>query len=72
MKNLLALVYVCLVLFSCAKQEKEPEKDLLKEYNKANDFYDEVRYDSAFYYYNKVALTSRDSLLVGKSLFNMA
>uniref|UniRef100_UPI003D7F61CC tetratricopeptide repeat-containing sensor histidine kinase n=1 Tax=Pedobacter sp. TaxID=1411316 RepID=UPI003D7F61CC len=47
-------------------------KDLLKEYNKANDFYDEVRYDSAFYYYNKVALTSRDSLLVGKSLFNMA
>ncbi|MEJ5962225.1 tetratricopeptide repeat-containing sensor histidine kinase [Pedobacter immunditicola] len=55
------------------KQEKQLSKELLKEkYDKANDFFDGNRYDSAFYYYNKVVSSSPDSLLVGKSLFNMA
>ena len=73
MKKLLALVFVCLSLLSCVRQEKPPSKAIFEEkYDKANNFFDVNRYDSAFYYYNKVVSSSPDSLLVGKSLFNMA
>ena len=73
MKKLLPLVFVCLSLLSCIRQEKKLSKDVLKEkYDKANDFFDVNRYDSAFYYYNMVVSSSPDSLLVGKSLFNMS
>jgi len=72
-KKLLALVFVCLSLLSCVNQEKELSKDVFKEsYDQANNFFDVNRYDSAFYYYNKVVSSSPDSLLVGKSLFNMS
>lgn len=73
MKKLLALVFVCQLLFSCVRQEKELSKNLFNEnFDKANNFFDENRYDSAFYYFNKVISSSPDSLLVGKSLFNMS
>jgi signal transduction histidine kinase len=72
-KKLLSLLFVCHLLFSCVRREKQLSKDVLKEkYDKANAFFDVNRYDSAFFYYNKVVSSSPDSLLVGKSLFNMS
>ena len=73
MKKLLTLIAISLFLFACSPYEKQFNKDLsLENFGKANDFLDANRYDSAFYYYNKVVSSSPDSLLVGKSLFNMS
>ena len=72
MKKLFPLLLLCF-LFSCSKQENSQPDQLSKlNYDKAYDFFDESRYDSAFYYYSKVISSNADSLLIGKSLFNMA
>lgn len=70
---MLALLSLCLFFFSCTKQE-DIESDALSKlnYDKAYDYFEVSRYDSAFYYYNKVISSHSDSLLIGKSLFNMA
>ena len=73
MKNLLAILLLCHFLFSCTKEVKVESDALSKQYyDKAYDFLDSSRYDSAFFYYNKVISAHSDSLLIGKSLFNMA
>ena len=73
MKKLLSLVFVCFVFFSCIKKEKNSIDKLSKQnYDKAYDFLDAGRYDSAFYYYDKIIASPADSLLIAKSLFNMA
>jgi len=66
-------VFVSLILFSCIKQEKYSADKLSKlNYDKAYDFFAVSRYDSAFYHFNQVISIHTDSLLMGKSLFNMA
>ncbi len=73
MKKLLAFIFVSFFLFSCTRHEKQLNKDLsIEDFDRANEFLEVNRYDSAFYYYNKVVSSSPDSLLVGKSLFNMS
>jgi tetratricopeptide (TPR) repeat protein len=71
-KKLFPLLLLCF-LYSCTNQEKSLPEPLSKlNYDKAYDFFDSSRYDSAFYYYNKVISAHTDSLMIGKSLFNMA
>jgi signal transduction histidine kinase len=72
-KKLLLTLLLFSILFSCGKQEKVQTDALSKlNYDKAYDFLVDSRYDSAFFYYNKVISLHTDSLLIGKSLFNMA
>ncbi|WP_432709689.1 ATP-binding protein [Pedobacter sp.] len=71
--KLLALLSLIIFLFSCTKQENIASDALSKlNYDKAYDFFEDSRYDSAFYYYNNVISLHSDSLLIGKSLINMA
>nr|WP_199158180.1 tetratricopeptide repeat-containing sensor histidine kinase [Pedobacter sp. ASV2] len=73
MKKILTLIIISFFLLSCNKKEKRTIKSPTKlEYEKAIAFYDDSRYDSAFFYFNKIISSSTDSLLIGKSLFNMA
>ena len=73
MKKLLLPLLLLNLLFSCSKQENVQSDGLSKiNYDKAYDFFEDSRYDSAFYYYSKVISSHTDSLLIGKSLFNMA
>ena len=73
MKKLLSLLLICPFFFSCTKQEVTQSDKLSKlSYDKAYTFLDVSRYDSAFYHFNQVISIHTDSLLMGKSLFNMA
>jgi len=71
-KNILSALALSLI-FSCTKQEKIKSDDIsYQNFDKANYFLEKNAFDSAYFYYNKTVSYNRDSLLVGKSLFNMA
>lgn len=72
--NLVALSPIFL-LFSCIKNQPEPVKINNAFYDKAIEFRDKNRYDSAFLYYDKAKdffLQKKDSSGSGKSFANMA
>lgn len=64
---------LCVIFYSCKKLEEVlPVSASNQDFTKANDFLENSTYDSAYYYYNKVVSSERDSNLIGSSLFNMA
>lgn len=72
MKKLLTLfpISVALVLFSCQKNKKQPPPAVAADYVKAVTML-ERQPDSAFYYFNEVVSTSKDSLQIAKAYCNM-
>lgn len=74
MKRFSSLLFLLIILFSCSKPSK---KKLIKEnilYDKAFEFREQGRIDSAFSYFNQAKdlfLTQNDSLGAGKCLVNM-
>jgi tetratricopeptide (TPR) repeat protein len=73
-KRFSSLFFLFIILFSCSKPSK---KKLIKEnilYDKAFEFREQGRIDSAFSYFNQAKdlfLTQNDSLGAGKCLVNM-
>jgi len=62
---LLACLYAC-------KNKQEPRPDLrFSVFDKADSFYNINKYDSAFYYYNAIATSSKDSLLIATAYTDM-
>lgn len=74
MKRFSSLFFLLIILFSCSRPSK---KKLIKEnilYDKAFEFREQGRIDSAFSYFNQAKdlfLTQNDSLGAGKCLVNM-
>ncbi len=63
------------ILLAClcaCKNKQEPKTDLrFSVFDKADSFYIANKYDSAFYYYNAIATSSTDSLVLGTAYTNM-
>lgn len=73
MRKIILLTFAFGILFSCNRKESKKNNNVsYKDFDKANTFYEKNAFDSAFFYYNKAVSANRDSLLIGKSLFNMA
>ncbi|MEH6306267.1 ATP-binding protein [Olivibacter sp. CPCC 100613] len=73
MKKLLLAIIVIPIIFACQKRIDVAiiKENVDLEFDKAGSFFGQDN-DSAFYYYNKVATQSKDSLLIGKAYSYMA
>lgn len=71
MKKLLLCLTLCPLLFACRKAQPHGAADQWKDYRKAYELQRQGK-DSAYYYYNRAASSSRDSLAVAMAYNNMA
>lgn len=72
MKKLLPIIVPILLIFACQKEKEtnySPSEDA--DYYQANSFFNKNN-DSAFYYYNKVVIHSKDSLKIARAYSYMA
>ncbi|WP_162796144.1 ATP-binding protein [Pedobacter namyangjuensis] len=75
MKRLLHLALCAVIFISCIKQKAKKKTVINPYFEKAYEFRDESRFDSAFSNFNKAKdlfLTIKDSVGAGKCLVNMA
>jgi tetratricopeptide (TPR) repeat protein len=71
LKNLLLCLALCLLLPACRKAKPVAASDEWKDYRKAYEL-QRLGKDSAYYYYNRAASNSRDSLAIAMAYNNMA
>lgn len=73
MKKILLIVFILPFFSSCTKKEIRKKENLTAlDFSKADAFYEKNKYDSAYFYYNKIASANTDSLSSGKALLSMS
>jgi tetratricopeptide (TPR) repeat protein len=65
------LLLLCVSFYACNKQQENISIQTSPDYEKGESFQN-LRNDSAFYYFNKVATGSTDSLLIARAYNSMA